>query len=54
MNHHLHQLHHRHPTPPWTALPTLAREIAVPSATVGDAAYFRTALRQFLRFGNIR
>ncbi|MEA3115202.1 MAG: hypothetical protein QOG58_5001, partial [Caballeronia sp.] len=54
MNHHLHQLHHRHPTLPWTALPTLAREIAVPSATVGDAAYFRTALRQFLRFGKVR
>lgn len=54
MNHHLHQLHHRHPTLPWTALPTLAREIAASSATVGDAAYFRTALRQFRRFGKVR
>ncbi|MFT4437351.1 fatty acid desaturase [Caballeronia sp. 15715] len=54
MNHHLHQLHHRHPTLPWTALPTLAREIAVPSATRGDAAYFRTALRQSRRFGKVR
>lgn len=54
MNHHLHQLHHRHPTLPWTALPTLPREIAASTATVGDAAYFRTALRQFRRFGKVR
>ena len=54
MNHHLHQLHHRHPTLPWTALPALARAIAASSATVGDAAYFRTALRQFRRFGKVR
>lgn len=43
MSHHLHQLHHRHPTLPWTALPALEREIAASSPTVADAAYFRTA-----------
>ncbi|MFT4503003.1 hypothetical protein [Caballeronia sp. 15711] len=32
----------------------LSREIAVPSATRSDAAYFRTALRQFRRFGKVR
>jgi fatty acid desaturase len=54
MNHHLHQLHHRHPTLPWTALPTLAREIAASSTpTGGDTAYFRAALRQFRRFGKV-
>ncbi|SAL49933.1 Fatty acid desaturase [Caballeronia udeis] len=53
MNHHLHQLHHRHPTLPWTALPTLAREITASLAPVGEAAYFRTALRQFRRFGKL-
>lgn len=52
MNHQLHQLHHRYPTLPWTALPALARETATPSAA--DASYFATAFRQFRRFGRVR
>ncbi|WP_233841789.1 fatty acid desaturase [Dyella sp. 2HG41-7] len=52
MNHHLHRLHHQHPTLPWTALPALARTDA--AATEADAGYFRAALRQFRGFGKIR
>lgn len=50
MNHHLHRLHHQHPTLPWTALPTLEHN---PGVVHDDAngpprsAYFRSALRQF-------
>jgi fatty acid desaturase len=51
MNHQLHQLHHRYPTLPWTALPALARESDLPSAD--DASYFGAAIRQFLRFGRV-
>ena len=52
MNHHLHRLHHLHPTLPWTALPSLARAHAAVSDT--DAGYFRSALRQFRGFGKVR
>ena len=52
MNHHLHRLHHLHPTLPWTALPAIARASAAPSDT--DAGYFRAALRQFRGFGKVR
>ena len=52
MNHHLHRLHHQHPTLPWTALPSLAGANAVASDT--DAGYFRAALRQFRGFGKVR
>ena len=55
MNHHLHQLHHRYPTLPWTALAALSRESAQPSSFDSDASsYFGAALRQFRRFGNVR
>ncbi|MEQ5840571.1 fatty acid desaturase [Paraburkholderia acidicola] len=57
MNHHLHQLHHRHPTLPWTALPALAHGTAATASNASDAAdapYFRTALKQFGRFGKVR
>nr|WP_233176326.1 fatty acid desaturase [Dyella sp. ASV24] len=52
MNHHLHRLHHQHPTLPWTALPELARVNATTSDT--DASYFVAALRQLRGFGKIR
>lgn len=54
MNHHLHQLHHQHPTLPWTALPALARDGAEASVPYADAGYFRAALRQFRGFGKVR
>ena len=54
MNHHLHRLHHRYPTLPWTALPALVRVDAVASAPDNDAGYFRAALRQFRGFGKVR
>jgi len=54
MNHHLHQLHHQHPTLPWTALPALMRENTASSAGIIHEPYFRTALRQFARFGKVR
>jgi len=47
MNHHLHQLHHQHPTLPWTALPALARETQGEPGRSSEPAYFRSALRQF-------
>ena len=50
MNHHLHRLHHQHPTLPWTALPALARA----DAATSDAGYFRAALRQLRGFGKVR
>ncbi|QNK03666.1 fatty acid desaturase [Dyella telluris] len=50
MNHHLHRLHHEHPTLPWTALSGLAPEGGEPT----DAGYFRSALRQFRGFGHLR
>lgn len=56
MNHHLHQLHHRYPTLPWTALPALADDHAAmqPDTTkAADAHYFRAALRQLLRSGRV-
>jgi fatty acid desaturase len=52
MNHHLHRLHHQHPTLPWTALPALAR--ADTEASVPDASYFRAALRQFRGFSKVQ
>jgi fatty acid desaturase len=54
MNHHLHRLHHQHPTLPWRALPALARELATTSAPAADASYFGAALRQFRGFGKVR
>jgi fatty acid desaturase len=54
MNHHLHRLHHQHPTLPWTALPALARVDAAASAPDTDAGYFRAALRQLRGFGKVR
>ncbi|HUB91307.1 MAG TPA: fatty acid desaturase [Dyella sp.] len=54
MNHHLHRLHHQHPTLPWTALPALARADAAASATYADGDYFRAAFRQFRGFGKVR
>ncbi|RUL62610.1 fatty acid desaturase [Dyella dinghuensis] len=54
MNHHLHRLHHQHPTLPWTALPALARDAASASVPNTDAAYFRAALRQLRGFGKVR
>jgi len=54
MNHHLHRVHHQHPTLPWTALPALARDSAAASAADSDADYFRAALRQFRGFGRVR
>lgn len=56
MNHHLHQLHHRYPTLPWTALPALADDHAAmqpDTTTAADVHYFRAALRQFRRSGRI-
>ncbi|WGS52755.1 fatty acid desaturase [Paraburkholderia sp. D15] len=54
MNHHLHQLHHRYPTLPWTALPALANDReAAGSSALKEEAYFRAAFRQFLRFGRV-
>jgi fatty acid desaturase len=51
MNHHLHRLHHQHPTLPWTALPALAQASA--DASDGDTGYFRAAFRQFRGFGKV-
>lgn len=58
MNHHLHRLHHQHPTLPWTTLPTYAEQTH--ERSIGSeshagmsmplrepAPYFRAALRQF-------
>ena len=47
MNHHLHRLHHQHPTLPWTALLALERETRSDSSGSIEPAYFRSALRQF-------
>lgn len=50
MNHHLHRLHHQHPTLPWTALPaidSLERAAGSESGGSNDPAYFLSALRQF-------
>ena len=47
MNHHLHRLHHQHPTLPWTALPALAHELRNASGERNPLAYFSSALRQF-------
>jgi fatty acid desaturase len=47
MNHHLHRLHHQHPTLPWTALPALERDTRSDPRGSIEAAYFRSALRQF-------
>ena len=54
MNHHLHRLHHQHPTLPWTALPVLARVDAAASGPAADAGYFTAALRQLRGFGKVR
>ncbi|WP_239946028.1 fatty acid desaturase [Dyella terrae] len=51
MNHHLHRLHHQHPTLPWTALPALARSNGTVADT--DAGYFGAALRQLRGLGRI-
>jgi hypothetical protein len=47
MNHHLHRLHHQHPTLPWTQLPALAQEFPSDERESNAPAYFRSALRQF-------
>jgi fatty acid desaturase len=54
MNHHLHRLHHQHPTLPWTALPELARANAAEPCRDTDVGYFRAALCQFRGFGKVR
>ncbi|WP_232823595.1 fatty acid desaturase [Dyella sp. C9] len=54
MNHHLHRLHHQHPTLPWTALPALARAEADASGPNVEAGYFSAAFRQFRGFGRVR
>jgi fatty acid desaturase len=54
MNHHLHRLHHRYPTLPWTALPALAGEHGAASLADGDVGYFQAAFRQFRGFGKVR
>jgi fatty acid desaturase len=54
MNHHLHRLHHQHPTLPWTALPAFAGVGASASVADDNVGYFRAALRQFRGFGKIR
>jgi len=54
MNHHLHRLHHQHPTLPWTALPALTQANAEPSSTNTEADYFKAALRQFRGFGKLQ
>ena len=52
MNHHLHRVHHQHPTLPWTALPSLANAAPIDPDT--HAGYFAAALRQFRGFGKLR
>jgi len=47
MNHHLHRLHHQHPTLPWTVLTALAQERSPSANAAPEDAYFRSALRQF-------
>jgi fatty acid desaturase len=47
MNHHLHRLHHQHPTLPWTALLALELETRNESDGSIEPAYFPSALRQF-------
>jgi fatty acid desaturase len=58
MNHHLHLLHHEHPTLPWSALPAYAEQVAELQTDPGQATtmplryrastwYFRAAARQF-------
>ncbi|WP_144154878.1 fatty acid desaturase [Paraburkholderia sp. BCC1885] len=47
MNHHLHRLHHQHPTLPWTALSALESETCSDPGGSIEPAYFRSALRQF-------
>jgi fatty acid desaturase len=51
LNHHLHRLHHEHPTLPWTALPGLVRVEDARSEV--EAGYFRAAVRQFRGFGRV-
>jgi fatty acid desaturase len=51
LNHHLHRLHHQHPTLPWTALPELAH--ADGEVAGNEAGYFRSAIRQFRGFGRV-
>jgi fatty acid desaturase len=47
MSHHLHRMHHQHPTLPWTALSTLARTTVTPANEAHEDGYFRRAMRQF-------
>src|SRR5262249_33625280 len=50
MNHHLHCLHHLHPTLPWSALPRLAAHAQAAgdaSAMIDGGGYFSALLRQF-------
>jgi fatty acid desaturase len=54
MNHHLHRVHHQHPTLPWTALTELARADASASAIGTEAGYFRAAFRQLRGFGKVQ
>ncbi|HEY4353820.1 MAG TPA: fatty acid desaturase [Paraburkholderia sp.] len=47
MNHHLHCLHHLHPTLPWSALPRLAANADDAGAVVEGGGYFSALARQF-------
>lgn len=47
MNHHLHGLHHLHPTLPWSALPRLAADAEDAGAMVDGGGYFSALVRQF-------
>jgi fatty acid desaturase len=47
MNHHLHCLHHLHPTLPWSALPRLTQDAGDTGAQDDDGGYFSAMLRQF-------
>ncbi|CAB3764273.1 fatty acid desaturase [Paraburkholderia solisilvae] len=47
MNHHLHCLHHLHPTLPWSALPRLAADAEDASVLSDGGGYLRALLRQF-------
>lgn len=53
MNHHLHQLHHRYPTLPWSVLPAVVGEGVAASSANREVGYFRAALRQFRGFGKM-
>ncbi|WP_243849547.1 fatty acid desaturase [Paraburkholderia rhizosphaerae] len=47
MNHHLHCLHHLHPTLPWSALPRLAARAQDAGAMIDGGGYFSALPRRF-------